>query len=54
MLEKARREHARMSSSFDIDHVFNFFVTANHIRDYVEKTGRHPSLKLRRCSKIKT
>ncbi|MDO9032245.1 MAG: hypothetical protein Q7V09_17610 [Hydrogenophaga sp.] len=24
--------------SFDIDHVFNFFVTANHIRDYVEQS----------------
>lgn len=42
MLEKAKREHARLSSSFDIDHVFNFFVTANHIRDYVEKTGAVP------------
>lgn len=39
MLEKAKREHARLCSSFDIDHVFNFFVTANHIRDYLEKTG---------------
>lgn len=39
MLGKAQREHARLSACFDIDHVFNFFVTANHIRDYVEKTG---------------
>jgi hypothetical protein len=39
MLEKAKREHARLSSNFDIDNVFNFFVTANHIRDYIEKTG---------------
>ncbi|WP_304922756.1 hypothetical protein [Hydrogenophaga sp.] len=38
MLEKARREYARLTVSFDIDHVFNFFVTANHIRDYVEQS----------------
>lgn len=38
MLEKAKREHARLQAGFDIDHVFNFFVTANHIRDYIEKT----------------
>ncbi len=39
MLEKAKREHIRLSAIFDIDNVFNFFVTANHIRDYVVKTG---------------
>jgi len=39
MLEKTKREHRRLAAGFDIDHVFNFFVTANHIRDYVEKTG---------------
>jgi hypothetical protein len=39
MLEKAKREHARLRASFEIDHVFNFFVTANHVRDYVEKSG---------------
>lgn len=38
MLEKARREHSRLSMEFDIDNVFNFFVTANHIRDYIQKT----------------
>jgi len=38
MLDKAKREHARLSANFDIDNVFNFFVTANHIRDYIEKT----------------
>ena len=37
MLEKAKREHERLSSDFNIDNVFNFFVTANHIRDYIEK-----------------
>ncbi|XHS78535.1 hypothetical protein ACFJGW_00765 [Burkholderiaceae bacterium UC74_6] len=38
MLDKARREHARLQASHDIDNVFNFFVTAHHIRDYVLKT----------------
>ncbi|MDH4260183.1 MAG: hypothetical protein OEW16_07745 [Gammaproteobacteria bacterium] len=37
MLEKAKREYSRLKASFDIDNVFNFFVTANHIRDYIEK-----------------
>jgi hypothetical protein len=35
MLNKARREHARLVRSIDIDHVFNFFVTAYHVCDYV-------------------
>ncbi|MCW2601755.1 MAG: hypothetical protein JWM02_3584 [Frankiales bacterium] len=42
MLEKAKREHARLKASFDIDNVFNFFVTANHIRDYIEKNRAVP------------
>lgn len=46
MLEKARREHTRRTAAFDIDHVFNFFVTANHIRDYVEKTQAVPQAKV--------
>lgn len=37
MLDKARREHERLSSNPNIDNVFNFFVTAYHIRDYIEK-----------------
>lgn len=37
MLEKAKREYGRLKTNFDIDNVFNFFVTANHIRDYIEK-----------------
>lgn len=39
MLEKAKREHARMEQRIDIDSVFNFFVTAYHIRDYVKHDG---------------
>lgn len=39
MLEKARREHKRLIANFDIDNVFNFFVTAYHISDYILKTA---------------
>jgi hypothetical protein len=35
MLEKARREHQRLSTQFNIDNLFNFFVTAYHIQDYI-------------------
>jgi len=42
MLEKARREHARLSTAFDIDNVFNFFVTVYHIQDYVRNTAAVP------------
>lgn len=38
MLDKALREHARLIQSWDIDNLFNFFVTAYHIKDYVLKT----------------
>ena len=36
MLEKARREHQRLSTQFSIDNLFNFFVTAYHIQDYIK------------------
>jgi hypothetical protein len=39
MLAKAHREYARLSDSLDIDNVFNFFVTAHHIQDYLHETG---------------
>lgn len=39
MLEKARREQQRLSERLDIDNLFNFFVTAHHIADYIRKTG---------------
>ena len=42
MLEKARREHARLVANFDIDNVFNFFITAWHIQDYILKTNAVP------------
>ena len=36
MLEKTRREYQRLTESLNIDNVFNFFVTAYHIRDYID------------------
>lgn len=38
MLEKATREYIRLCNSFEIDNVFNYFVTAYHISDYIKKT----------------
>lgn len=37
MLNKAEREYERLQNNFNIDNVFNYFVTANHIRDYIMK-----------------
>ena len=36
MLEKAKRELARLEADVSIDHVFNFFVTAFHVADYLD------------------
>jgi len=38
MLEKAKREYTKLQQQWDIDNVFNFFVTARHIKDYIEGT----------------
>ena len=46
MLAKAHREHARLRESLDIDNVFNFFVTAHHIQDYLRGTGMVPQTAL--------
>ena len=39
MFQKAEREFHRLQHEFTIDHVFNFFVTAYHIKDYVENAA---------------
>lgn len=39
MLAKAHRERERLGQQFHADHVFNFFITANHIKDYVKHSG---------------
>jgi hypothetical protein len=36
MLEKAKRELTRIEAEDSIDHVYNFFVTAYHIVDYLD------------------
>lgn len=38
MLHKARREIDRLASEPSIDHVFNFFVTAHSVTDYLKGT----------------
>lgn len=43
MLEKARREYTRLSARIDVDNAFNFFVTAYHVKDYIEKNGAVPN-----------
>jgi hypothetical protein len=42
MLEKARRELRRLQQQLTIDNVFNFFVTAHHIQDYVRRASSVP------------
>ena len=39
MLNKARREFSRLQSDLCTDNVFNFFVTAHHIKDYAKDEG---------------
>ncbi len=39
MHKKAERELEIMQSDLNTDTIFNFFVTAYHIKDYVEKQG---------------
>ncbi|UEP53014.1 hypothetical protein LMA00_30305 [Burkholderia ambifaria] len=36
MLRKARRELDRLAGEPSIDHVFNFFVTAHSVTDYLK------------------
>ena len=43
MLRKAEREFERLNSDLSVDNVFNFFVTAFHVKDYV--TTQRPELK---------
>jgi len=39
ILEKAKRDLDRLREDPDIDNVFNFFVTAYHVMDYVRAQG---------------
>ena len=42
MLNKAERELARFNQEFSIDNLFNFFVTAYHIQDYIRANAAVP------------
>ena len=42
MLEKAERELDRLQRDMTVDNIFNFFVTAYHIQDYVRGTNSVP------------
>ena len=46
MFQKAERELQRLQTDFTIDNVFNFFVTAYHIQDYVRTTSSVPQVDL--------
>lgn len=47
MYEKAKRELDRMKSSPNIDTIFNFYVTAYHIMDYVKKQPGVPQASIK-------
>jgi hypothetical protein len=40
MFEKAKRDFDKMKANVNTETVFNFFVTAYHIRDYVENQSK--------------
>ncbi len=46
MLDKAEREFVRFQREFSIDNLFNFFVTAYHIQDYIRTTTAVPQTAL--------
>jgi hypothetical protein len=39
ILEKVRKEFAKLQADLNTDNVFNFVITVNHIRDYAEDYG---------------
>lgn len=43
ILEKAKRDLQKLSQDTDIDNVFNFFVTAYHVVDYVKALNTVPT-----------
>jgi hypothetical protein len=46
MLEKARRELAKLQADRSTDNFFNLVITTNHIRDYAEDYGIIPKHQL--------
>lgn len=45
VLKKAKRELKRLEAENSIDHVYNFFVTACHIADYLDGRLAEPDVK---------
>ncbi|WP_423194604.1 hypothetical protein [Cupriavidus sp. H18C2] len=39
LLDKLGREYDRLSASANVDNIFNFYVTAYHIKDYLIESG---------------
>ncbi|MDR5825805.1 hypothetical protein [Caballeronia sp. LZ043] len=57
ILQKAKRERARLAEKIDVDNIFNFFVTVNHIHDYVDRRAEvtkahHQVLRARPAMKL--
>ena len=48
MLEKAKREFKKMSAHLDTDNIFNFFVTAYHVKDWVENQDKASKADIRK------
>jgi hypothetical protein len=46
ILEKAKRELIRLKAELNVDNVFNFFVTAYHIQDYIKNSKSAPQANL--------
>lgn len=42
LLEKAKRDYAKMKADTSTDTIFNFFVTTYHVKDYVQALGTVP------------
>jgi hypothetical protein len=42
MLEKAKREFKRLANNLESDNIFNFFVTAYHVIDYIKALDSVP------------
>jgi hypothetical protein len=44
MLQKAKRELKRLEADVSVDNVFNFFVTAYHVADYLDESLKTSAL----------
>jgi hypothetical protein len=44
LLDKAKRDYAKMENETSTDTIFNFFVTSYHVVDYVKALGTVPQI----------